>query len=145
MLRLTASFLSFGLAVALLAGCARAADATLPAQIGAVFSEAHEDGEFDGAVLVTRDGTPIYGASFGFADRERKIGNTADTKFIAFSVNKPVTAVLVFQRIEAGKLRLEDRLDHLFANLAGKPAGAITIRQLLAHTSGIEEIINRHR
>jgi CubicO group peptidase (beta-lactamase class C family) len=96
-------------------------------------------------VLVTRDGAPLYEASFGLADRERNVANAADTKFVAFSVNKPVTAVLVFQLVDAGKLKLKDRLDHFFANLAGKPAGAITIRQLLAHTSGIEEIIDRHR
>ena len=100
--------------------------------------------QFNGTVLVTRADTPIYQASFGFADRERQLANAAETKFIAFSVNKPMTAVLVFQLIDGGKLALDDRLDRFFVNLVGKPAGGITVRQLLSHTSGIEEIIERH-
>lgn len=132
------------LGFAALTGCDGNAAAPLPAQIDAVFREAHADGEFNGTVLVTRADTPIYQASFGFADRERQVANAADTKFVAFSVNKPVTAVLVFQLIGDGKLALDDRLDHFFVNLAGKPAGGITVGQLLAHTSGMEEIIERH-
>jgi len=144
MSRLTTSLTSLLLVIATLGGCARADDRPLGEQIGALFSEAHADGEFDGNVLVLRGGVPVYEASFGLADRERKIANNTHTKFLAFSVNKPFTAVLVFQLIESGKMALEDRLDRFFPNLAGKPAGAITIRQLLAHTSGIEEVIERH-
>ena len=79
------------------------------------------------------------------ADRARSIANAADTKFLAFSVNKPMTAILVFQLIEGEKLGLDDRLDRFFPNLVGRVAGAITLRQLLTHTSGIEEVISRHR
>jgi CubicO group peptidase (beta-lactamase class C family) len=132
-------------ALAALAACESAANPPLPAQLDAVFREAHADGEFNGTVLVTRGDAIVYQASFGFADRDRKVANAADTKFLAFSVNKPMTAVLVFQLIDGGKLRLDDRLDRFFPNLTGKPAGAITLRQLLSHTSGIEEIIDRHR
>jgi D-alanyl-D-alanine carboxypeptidase len=128
-----------------LASCGSAADQPLPARIDAVFREAHADGEFNGTVLVTRGDQPIYQASFGFADHARNIANTADTKFLAFSVNKPMTAILVFQLIESGRLRLDDRLDHFFPNLAGRATGPITLRQLLTHTSGIEEVISRHR
>ena len=126
-------------------GCARSADQSLPAQLDAVFGEAHADGEFNGNVLVTRGDAIVYQASFGAADRARNIANGADTKFLAFSVNKPMTAILVFQLIESEKLRLDDRLDRFFPNLAGRAAGAITLRQLLTHTSGIEEVISRHR
>ncbi|HEU5136917.1 MAG TPA: serine hydrolase domain-containing protein [Steroidobacteraceae bacterium] len=132
------------LGFAALAGCDGNAAAPLATQIDAVFREAHADGEFNGTVLVTRADEPIYQGSFGFADRERQQAITAETKFVAFSVNKPMTAVLVFQLIDAGKLALDDRLDHFFANLSGRPAGGITVRQLLSHTSGIEEIIAKH-
>jgi CubicO group peptidase (beta-lactamase class C family) len=142
--------LRFAVVCRLILGCAALAGcdgnaAPLPAQIDAVFREANADGEFNGTVLVTRADTAIYQASFGFADRERQLANAAESRFVAFSVNKPMTAVLVFQLIENGKLALSDRLDHFFANLADKPAGGITIAQLLSHTSGIEEIIERHQ
>ena len=55
-----------------------------------------------------------------------------------------MTAILVFQQIDAGKLRLTDTLESLFPTLTGRPAGKITLQQLLTHTSGISEIISNH-
>lgn len=144
MRRLTTAIISFLVLIAL-SSCARGEDLTLTKKIDAVFREAHVEGSFDGTVLITRGGLPVYQASFGLADREHHLPNTAQTKFLAFSVNKPMTAVLVFQLVDDGKLQLTDRLDHFFSHLAGKPAGVITVQQLLSHTSGIEEIIDRHR
>src|SRR5262245_23428365 len=111
MLRLTTSLLGLLVAVVALSGCARAGNLTLGEKIDALFNEGHDKGEFDGDVLVMRDGASVYQASFGLADRHKKIANAADTKFLAFSVNKPVTAVLVFQLIQAEKITLDDRLD----------------------------------
>jgi CubicO group peptidase (beta-lactamase class C family) len=126
------------------AGCADSPEPPLPARIAQVFEAAHAAGGFNGSVLVTRDGTTVYEGSFGLADEARRITNTSATKYLAFSVLKPMTAVLVFQQIEAGTLRLDDRLDRLFPSLAGRPAGGITVRQLLTHTSGIEDIVGAH-
>jgi CubicO group peptidase (beta-lactamase class C family) len=75
---------SFIVALAAVTGCSRSGDQSLPARLGTLFSEAHADGEFNGNVLVTRDGAVVYQASFGAADRERNIANAADTKFLAF-------------------------------------------------------------
>ena len=145
MSRLTVALANLIVVLAVLPGCARSADQPLPAQLDAVFREAHADGEFSGNVLITRGDAIVYQASFGSADRARSIANTADSKFLAFSVNKPMTAILVFQLIESEELGLDDRLDRFFPNLVGRVAGAITLRQLLTHTSGIEEVISRHR
>ena len=145
MSRLTVALANLIIALTALPGCARPASQSLPDQLDAIFQEAHADGEFDGSVLVTRGDAIVYQASFGAADHARNIANAANTKFLAFSVNKPMTAILIFQLIEIGSLRLEDRLDRFFPNLAARPAGAITLRQLLTHTSGIEEVISRHR
>ena len=132
------------LAFAALAGCHGNAAAPLPAQVEEVFRAAHDDG-FDGSVLITRSGQTIYEGSFGLADIATKTPNSAATRFLVFSVTKPMTAILVFQQIEAGKLGLDDRLEKYFPNLAAKPAGGVTLRQLLTHTSGIDEVISRHR
>jgi CubicO group peptidase (beta-lactamase class C family) len=45
--------------------------------------------------------------------------------------------------VEQGKLSTDSRLDGIAPSLANTPAGAITIHQLLTHTSGIEEVISR--
>jgi CubicO group peptidase (beta-lactamase class C family) len=145
MSRLIVALANLLVALVALPGCAQSAEQTLPEQIDAVFREAHADGEFNGNVLVTRGEAIVYQGSFGLADHARTIANGADTKFLAFSVNKPLTAILVFQLIESGKLRLDDRLEQFFPNLARRAAGGISLRQLLTHTSGIEEVISRHR
>jgi D-alanyl-D-alanine carboxypeptidase len=132
------------LLLAVLAGCSDAPEQPLPEQIAQVFDAAHAAGGFNGSVLVMREGSIVYEASFGLADEVGRRPNSSATKYLAFSVVKPMTAVLVFQQIEAGTLHLDDRLDGLFPNLAGRPAGGITLRQLLSHTSGIEDVIGAH-
>lgn len=131
------------LAAGLLAGCdARAA--TVAEQIDAVVRAETASGKFSGDILVVRKGETLYRKSFGLADRKAGRANTDDSRFLVASVSKPFTAVLVMQLVEEGKLAVTDRLDAIFPVLAGKPAGAITLGQLLSHTSGIEEVMERH-
>jgi CubicO group peptidase (beta-lactamase class C family) len=131
-------------ALALLAGCAPKSEEPVDKQIDAIFDSANKEGEFSGNVLITRGGRIVYERSFGLADEGKNIPNTSDTRFLAFSVVKPLTAVLVFQLLDSGKLRLTDTLESFFPNLAGKPAGQITLQQLLTHTSGLPEVISGH-
>jgi CubicO group peptidase (beta-lactamase class C family) len=127
-----------------LVACGSSAGQPISAQLEALFRGASADG-FNGSVLITRGDAVLFRGSFGTADEQAPLANTDDTRYLVMSVSKPLTAVLVFQQIEAGKLALDQRLDTVFANLSGKPAGAITIGQLLSHTSGIEEVISAHR
>jgi D-alanyl-D-alanine carboxypeptidase len=125
------------------AGCRAEAVAPLAQSLGDVFRQAHAGG-FNGSALVMRAGSILYQGSFGLADEQLGIANADATRYLGFSVNKPMTAVLVFQQIQSGKLALERRLADVFAHLANRPAGAITVAQLLSHTSGVEEIISAH-
>ena len=59
-----------------------------------------------------------------------------DMLFAIGSITKNVVAALVFQLAEEGALSLEDPL-HKWLPAYPKVDGAITIRQLLAHTSGL--------
>lgn len=104
---------------------------------------AREDG-FGGSVFVVRGGQRLYAASFGAANHKMGQPNSATTKFMLASVSKPFTAVLILRLVEAGNLTLESTLDSVFAEVEGHPAGRITIHELLTHTSGVEEIIDRH-
>ena len=65
---------------------------------------------------------------------------TADTPFVIGSISKSFTALAVMQLVEAGKIGLDTELSHYLDEFAGKPAGAITIRQLLSHTSGFSTL-----
>jgi CubicO group peptidase (beta-lactamase class C family) len=112
-------------------------------QIEWVLERAHERGEFSGRVLVAREGEILVERSYGLADVEEGIPNTPDTKFPIGSLAKPITAVLVLQQMEAGRMSPEQSLAEVFPALSGTPVGAITVHQLLTHTSGIEEVISR--
>ena len=61
---------------------------------------------------------------------------TPDTPFVIGSISKSFTALAVMQLVEAGKIDLDTGLSHYLPEFSGQPAGAITIRQLLSHTSG---------
>jgi D-alanyl-D-alanine carboxypeptidase len=137
-------YMFFSCVLFALVGCGSDARQPVSAKLESLFREASRDG-FNGSVLITRGDAVLYRASFGKANEEANVMNADDTKYPVMSVNKPFTAVLVFQQIESGKLALDQRLDTVFANLSARPAGAITVGQLLSHTSGIEEVISAHR
>ena len=61
---------------------------------------------------------------------------TPDTPFLLGSISKSFTAMAVMQLVEAGKVELDTGISHYLAVFSDRPSGAITIRQLLSHTSG---------
>jgi CubicO group peptidase (beta-lactamase class C family) len=96
-------------------------------------------GVFSGAVLVARGDSILAQAACGEASRRYHVTNTLETRFNLGSMNKMITAVAVMQLVEAGKLKLDDRLS-TYADatwLAPEVARSITIGQLLTHTSGL--------
>jgi CubicO group peptidase (beta-lactamase class C family) len=97
-------------------------------------------GDFSGAVLVARQGTVVYQAAFGFANREWNIPNDLQTKFEIGSMTKQFTAMLVLQFVNDGKLQLDGHIsDYLpYWQDTGK---RVTLRYLLSHTSGIPNFI----
>jgi CubicO group peptidase (beta-lactamase class C family) len=61
---------------------------------------------------------------------------TPDTPFLTGSISKSFTALAVMQLVEAGNVDLDSEIAQYLDSFSGRPAGAITIRQLLSHTSG---------
>lgn len=90
--------------------------------------------KFKGNVFIEHGNKVIYSASFG-TDPKGKV-NTATQLFGLASMGKMFTAVSVLQLRDKGLLSLDDRVDKYLA-LKRKDIGAITIRQLLSHTSGM--------
>jgi CubicO group peptidase (beta-lactamase class C family) len=94
------------------------------------------------AVAVTRAGEPTLEIVSGLADRDAGLPATPGTVFPAASVSKLLTAALVMQQVEAGRLDLDAPANgYVEAPLrirdrdgAETPA---TVRQLLSHTSGL--------
>ncbi len=98
-------------------------------------------GYFSGSVLVARNGQVILSQGYGFADYAQHIPNTAQTKFRIGSITKQFTAMAILILQEQGKLTVSDKL---CAYLADCPESwqAVTLHQLLTHTSGIPDTTN---
>ena len=84
---------------------------------------------------VVREGTLVWSLHVGSARLDPTTGPNDDTQYMIGSITKTFTAVLVMALRDAGRLSLEDRLD---TYLPHTKHGAVTIRQLLSHASGLQ-------
>ncbi|MDZ7385920.1 MAG: beta-lactamase family protein [candidate division KSB1 bacterium] len=93
------------------------------------------------AIGVVRDQELVYAKGFGYADLRTKAPVTPRTLFRVASITKLFTATAVMQLRDAGKLALDDPVQKYlpwFSLQGRRPEWpAVTIRQLLTHTSGI--------
>lgn len=91
---------------------------------------------FSGIVSVARGGTNLLRIAAG---RQAGPGSPPigpGTRFNLASASKMFTAVAIAQLIDAGRLRLDDPVGRFIPQLAPE-AAAVTVRQLLNHTSGL--------
>jgi CubicO group peptidase (beta-lactamase class C family) len=98
----------------------------------------HERGQFNGAVLVAQRDRIVYRGSFGLADRSSGRPFTPDTPSCLASVSKPFTALAIMMLVEKGRIHYDDHIAEYIPELPSALA-AVTIRQLLNHTSGIAD------
>ncbi|MEJ7808126.1 MAG: serine hydrolase domain-containing protein, partial [Telluria sp.] len=112
------------------------------AQLHKLLTRYHELGQLDGTVLVAEHGKVLYQHAFGLANREWKAPNTVDTAYRIASLTKQFTAMLVMQLVQQGKLRLDEKIGLYVPDLKGEIGNAVTIHQLLNHTSGIVDYAN---
>jgi CubicO group peptidase (beta-lactamase class C family) len=91
------------------------------------------------AVAVVRDGRVALARGYGTRDHAGLEPVTPGTPFQIASITKALTAVAVLQLVEATRVALDDPIGRHLPALpeAWRP---ITVRQLLAHTSGIPSI-----
>jgi CubicO group peptidase (beta-lactamase class C family) len=93
---------------------------------------------FSGAVLVARNGVPVFKKAYGMANREQRVANRTDTKFNLGSMNKMFTSVAIAQLAERGKLSFDDTIARHLPGYPNKEVAAkVTIHHLLTHTSGL--------
>ncbi|WP_299443845.1 serine hydrolase [uncultured Phycicoccus sp.] len=120
--------------------------APVRAQSGPGSVESFVDTEFPGsgapglAYALVADGEVTSVGARGVVERGRDEAVTPDTPFVTGSISKSFTALSVMQLVEAGKVDLDARLSRYLDVFADRPAGAITVRQLLSHTSGYSTV-----
>lgn len=92
-------------------------------------------------VAVVRDGHIVFEGAWGVADVESGAPVTSDTIFPFNSMTKAFTGVAAMQLVAAGKLDLAAPVSRYLADLPAEWR-AITIRQLLTHSSGLPDIVD---
>lgn len=107
----------------------------LAAKVRAALEPRDKNG-MSGCVLVAKDGKVIFKQGYGFADKEAKRKNTPETIYDACAAARAFTTVAILKLEMEGKLSLDDKLSKFF-KFAPAASGAITLTQLLSHTSGI--------
>ena len=108
--------------------------------------------DFQGSVLVAKEGKVLLAKGYGWADRDFEEPNTEHTRFFIGSITKQFTAAAILQLQELGKLSLEDPITKYLPDYPHETGDRITIHQLLSHTAGVpnyteapEVVINRTR
>ena len=97
-------------------------------------------GDFPSAVyLVAERGQILLADALGDAVRDKEMHQaTLDTIYDLASITKPlITGMLCAQRIERGELRLDNSVAEYLPEFGRNDKRAITLRQLLTHTSGL--------
>ena len=94
------------------------------------------------SVAITHDDSIIYLKSFGVKNLESKEPLQPINLFHVASVSKPFMATAIMQLVERGKIELDERLvTYLpYFKMADERYKAITIRQMLNHTSGFPDV-----
>ncbi len=95
-----------------------------------------EQDDFSGVVAATERGRPIAFLARGKLAGEDSAAITARTRFNLGSASKMFTAVAVGQLIDAGTVRLDAPIGAYVKGLTPE-ASAVTVRQLLTHSSGL--------
>lgn len=88
------------------------------------------------AVLVIRNGAPVFKQAYGLANLETNLPVETQTNFRLASVSKQFTAMCIMLLVERGKLTYETSLQEVFPGFPSYGRG-LTVRHLLQHTSGL--------
>jgi len=115
---------------------ARAGEDPAPKQMGAIFSPFISNQDPGLAVLVRKDGRTTFERGYGRRDLRSGLPIEAHTNFRLASCTKQFTALAIMLLVRDGKLHLNDRLTDIFPEFPAY-GRAITIRNLLNHTSGL--------
>ena len=111
-----------------------------PEEIAHLMSTLYERGQFNGAILVAKQGQIIYRKGFGNASFQTGVDFTPETPSDIGSVTKQFTAMAIMILAERKKLSFDDPVSKYIPEFSRSAhLSQITLRQLLNHTSGIPD------
>ena len=95
--------------------------------------------QFNGNILVAKNGEIVYQKAFGYANYNTKEQLNLHSVFNLASLTKQFTAMGILLLKEKGKLSLSDSLRKFLPEL---PYSNITLHHLLTHTSGLPDYMS---
>jgi CubicO group peptidase (beta-lactamase class C family) len=90
------------------------------------------------ALTIIASGKRVYAEGFGFQDEENSVPVTNTTRFRIASISKLFTAQAIMQLAQQNKLSLDDNISQYLPETIETK---FTIRQLLTHSSGLQDKI----
>jgi CubicO group peptidase (beta-lactamase class C family) len=126
------------LASLILAAAVQGADRPPAKQLDAIFSNLSSNAAPGAAVLVIKNGHKVYERGFGVTDLRTLHRIDPRTNFRLASVTKQFTAMAIMLLVRDGKLHYDDHLTDIFRDFPAY-GRSITIRNLLNHTSGLQD------
>ncbi len=109
-----------------------------PSMLQAAVRQVHEKQRNVGvSVAAMRGGRLVFSYQLGLADLEDDVPVTRETVFGISSVTKAFTGITLLRLAERGTIDLDARVQRYVPSFPEKPEGPITLRDLLAHVSGL--------
>jgi CubicO group peptidase (beta-lactamase class C family) len=111
----------------------------LALSLDSVMKSVADTAQFNGNILVSRNGNIIYQQSFGYANYDTKAKLNDSSLFELASVSKQFTAMAIMILKERGLLHYDDDVKKYIPEL---PYEGMTIRHFLTHTSGVPDYMD---
>jgi CubicO group peptidase (beta-lactamase class C family) len=119
-------------------------DAEIIREMADYLQRLHRADAFSSTVLIAKAGKAIFSRAYGWANRERNEPNRVKTRFQLASLSKMFTGVAICQLVEQGKLFFDDSIHKILPEYPNAAvADKVTVRHLLAHTSGLGDFLDK--
>ena len=102
------------------------------------FKKFVEKRRFNGHIIIAKKGQIIFDTTSGYSNIKRRIKLEENSVLQLASITKPITATVILQLIEEGKLKIIDTITKYLPNLP-KHYSHITVKDLLSHRSGLTQ------
>ncbi|MEO7309024.1 MAG: serine hydrolase domain-containing protein [Chitinophagaceae bacterium] len=106
-------------------------------KIDALLQTYYKEDQPGAFVQVSRHNQPVFRKGYGLASMQTKEKISSSTAFNIGSITKQFTAFCIVQLAEKKQLSLQDKLVKYFPGFNAAVGNAISIQQLLTHSSGI--------
>jgi CubicO group peptidase (beta-lactamase class C family) len=95
---------------------------------------------FNGTVLIAQKGDILLQKGYGWKNHQTGVHNDENSIYAAAGLTQPLTAAVILQLQEQGKLSIHDKLSVYYPDYP--PSNTITLQHLLTHTSGIADYLS---